>query len=810
MSASEVGFVKDGTLIRYLQRLEDNLRHQLPLDYDDHGILQICLVSLESRSEEVKKKCGEIKAILLSQQQAKNDIDNPKKVNFDLQFDLTRLLKLFDPAGALAEERAVIISNEQNDAMVETFLAKKAEKEDAEWVPVLTEQFELKYLLEAQPQQPAENPPPPQAPEVSEIELLMQAELERQIARDLLEFHWVGSDLMLTEECLRLELTQTNHRARQIELLSLSGWRFFQDYLQPMLPDFVKYIDRLLKRPGFAKQIGSLLAQSMFPQAPPPPKAANSPAKSTKFLQHTLTDQLRGFAKTLERSLKDDEQRKEFADLLLEMLDRDAKSPLSPTQRDIMHCILSLYVPDMLHAALNACIPKSENDEVPVWLSQLIQSFQPAQNDNRHETLMNIFCYIIEHQLSLPLEKATEALLSRLKNDQITDLMLQKIREPLIKLFFPEPENTTAKLRHIITEVLTRILLFVRSINTGTRSQTKEPVSGVEPEIGILQNMVKDLLGTLKINPGKGKTHEENLKNLNEGLTNQFESLVWTGFYPEIPPPFDKASPLQKLVVMVLSALGHSLAESLLTSHNLNLLIARLLNQPMTFDNPFESPAPPLDRFNADDADFSKNLDALIHDIAAQIIELEFEGGLFNAIGQKLLNWILNWVPAGLRIQQALNRLSNSDATLLPVLVPIQFLYQIRWVKPPNNGDNKLSKAVQKEQQDLHLQKQFFKALCHPTMAYKVQTLVNPSIEEKIALQQALDCDILIRPARIEKILKEILPILTRNAGLDLIQKLYRLARHDLFIKILMAYVIEGFKQGLLYVDKPLPVPASQ
>ena len=304
MSASGVGFVKDGTLIRYLQRLEDNLRHQLPLDYDDHGIMQICLLSLESRSEEVKKKCGEIKAILLSQQEAKHDIDNPKKVNFDLQFDLTRLLKLFDPAGALAEERAVIISNEQNDAMVEAFLAKKAEKEDAEWVPVLTEQFELNYLLEAQPQEvalPAENPPP-KAPEVSEIELLMQAELERQIARDLLEFHWVGGDLMLTEECLRLEQAQSNHKARQIELLSLSGWRFFQDVLQPMLPDFVKYIDRLLKRPGFAKQIGSLLAQSMFPQAHLPPKAANSPAKEHKS---SSTHPDGSTAKALQRRLKD-------------------------------------------------------------------------------------------------------------------------------------------------------------------------------------------------------------------------------------------------------------------------------------------------------------------------------------------------------------------------------------------------------------------------------------------------------------------------------------------------------------------------
>jgi hypothetical protein len=84
-------------------------------------------------------------------------------------------------------------------------------------------------------------------------------------------------------------------------------------------------------------------------------------------------------------------------------------------------------------------------------------------------------------------------------------------------------------------------------------------------------------------------------------------------------------------------------------------------------------------------------------------------------------------------------------------------------------------------------------------MAFDVNMLMNPTDKDVQRLQKIINADILHSPVKLESLLGEKLPFGSRDAVMKLIQTLYGLARHDLFLKIFMVYLLHGVKEGLAY-----------
>ena len=500
----------------------------------------------------------------------------------------------------------------------------------------------------------------------------------------------------------------------------------------------------------------------------------------------TLTkSSLVGIHKMLLDVIKDEEWRNEFPKLVVQFLPKSLLEGLGADGTNLSTFLLKNYLPDILEAAIKDLINLLEDEKhVRNFETYLAKAVDPMSADHLHG-LVELICYIIQHNIPEPIKAAVEVIGYKLKDKKLNDELMVLIGKMLTEKFFSNPHDIDPLTKKLVVALLSSIKDFLTLLNTITLTIDSLPgeYSTKEAKIAVYMYQHVSSNGLLNSKSALG------IDQIDLNIRLQLEELLWIVLFPEEDQKTKDIPLTHKMTSISLAAYAQKMISTLFTPLSLQILFDRLLTDPINMENPFEKKLPPSNKYAIDDPLFSKNLDELIKGICAQVIRLGIENSIARSMGEKLLTF----APSlGDIIQKQMKRIFQSGVTLLPFLLSMQFLYKLKQVNIGNPiSTNK--HVVQAKQQALFLE---------TLKAGKRQPMLNHFLkstsEDMAKLQNKVDRQILdSHNKRLEDLIEKLMPFGTRNLTLELLRKLYRLSREDLILKVLLAFCIDGLKKAL-------------
>lgn len=573
-------------------------------------------------------------------------------------------------------------------------------------------------------------------------------------------------------------------KKEQIEIISALGSALYQDVFPSILPWLCKQFVELLKEPAIAAQISKLMfGESAKPKTEPITPTADPPAPlseaAQKLLRLGIANQLKStlgsLSATLKETTKDAELRKGFGELIPSFL-KTTWQDLSADQHKTARYALELYGPETLLAmteSLETVFADPQNSALIDTFRDVLQNYNPAEP---YAQLPLLLKKVLELGLPAPLDASLTVFVKRLLDVQISAPFFQMLREDLLAFFFPAPKGLTPVHLKLIPLLINGVTQFFAALNQALEKASTMNSSEDDKRDNVMQNMKQGVLtkGIFKI---VDPTTPE--KVMQSGIKELLQSIF-------------AQSSLHPIGKILLGAFFSKIANVICNPTTLYVLVDNFLTHPMSLYNPFDPQKKaqgPLDLVNKPfSASLEKEIDALKHELV-----------IFGCIRglQTALEIVLNFfIPSGDAIQDKLNRLLKSGTRMLPVLTTAQICYALPSdLLPPDSKDQVALNRFLRGRFQLGL-KTRKPALDFPKL-FKMQEADFEVLKKRV--QDNIRGDD-TQTAKIRALLGQVLPTLVPGVmkiSLGLLQKLFYLAEHPLFIPLFATYLLDGVKSGL-------------
>ena len=441
--------------------------------------------------------------------------------------------------------------------------------------------------------------------------------------------------------------------------------------------------------------------------------------------------------------------------------------------------LLKNFAPDLVLAvvtSLQALLADAKRG-AEFWSSFDLPQFKSLQEPI--EQVLTLLGFIGQDETDTLRHAVIQTLLSKLQDDALTVELGKLLKDLFLETLFPEPANITPTFKKVLVSVLESVHAFFQVFNTALE---KGKAAKMNQEATVINALIQLATGAgiLKTSE-KGK---EGAAFLESCLRSSLEELLDTSLFSSAGKP---SSPMEKLLLKIVSGFIFKLTDVLITPTTLIRILLKIITQPVDTANAFDREMKDLKFFDASDQKFSQDLDRLVNGLSLEILKVYSDTGTALSVGKILLKLSPS---VGADIQRALNRNFQSGAVMMPFFLLSQLLFQMNEWKVEKPED--LKKLKQKTQ----LQANMLKFLETPVVTFDLEKLMRATKEEQEGIHHAGDFIVFEEPKDLVRLL-ESLPFGTRNFALELIQRLFRYARHDAFLKILFAYVLSGVKKGL-------------
>lgn len=542
--------------------------------------------------------------------------------------------------------------------------------------------------------------------------------------------------------------------------LETLGRSIFATYVNDAIPLITKLITDTFKDKELLDVLAPHLQSTILAKIPK--SIRNLPVD---VLRDIISGQMNAFENSLGRMIDDEQKRRQLGLWIEELLKDQEKESQDPTQA-ILVFLMEQYVPDILHGVLgalrNSIVQKTFDPMIGTLLDIIFG--KPIENGINVEELISA---------------AEMVLQSRLNEFTLRDKLMESLHPLLIKMFFPDPVNIDEMTKNVLTSILFQTEKFFEGLNQATA--TWDTIKGVDKKIareeGALNALAQKVFTDATVPLGS--------KDVFDAITLLLQEILAKTMFSS--PSVAALKPREKCVVILLSKIIHNAIKPFCSVKFINVFLVRIFDGKISPYNPYDKPMPPTRDFDASDTVFSNEIDIRINRIATQVINLAFT----SRIAKKGAKTILDLIPkVGETVQKTLNKIFNSGTTLMPGIFAAQFLFK----RMPEGGTVKIAKGIEAIKRENQFMRQEYIEKLKLEQPYYDLSLMKGIIAES----QWVTEDILGKKnTRTKEFLKKMLPFGTQGQTLKLIKKIYGYAQHDLFIQLLLVFILRGVSDGL-------------
>jgi hypothetical protein len=600
------------------------------------------------------------------------------------------------------------------------------------------------------------------------------AEIEKVIDT----FYFFTSDKEDKESSAQLKKNEDSIKTSQKKIISSLGVALFEDYLPAATVWFKNKFIESLQEPSLALRLSLFTEKKKEPQGVEP-NASQKPTLLQRALFKQAIKSLEGVQETLRDVLSDEKDREEFPSIVYTFIPVNLMKNLSKESKELLEFFAKFYLPDILEASVKSLQTLLSDPTQQTNLGRYLDKFLTNFGSDLKVDIIEIVAYVIQHNIPAPAEKGAEVFINKIQNKHLNTTLMTLLNNALIDLFFVEPGPANPTVKKILVSVITSLHEFLILLNNTKKSSAGKKTSE------IAEMIQQRLCATGKLTD-PFKTEHVDLLDLNIRI--QIEELLWILLFPNSSSDSATSTISMKIMLIILSTYLQKTIFSLFTSDYLYILIEKLLTDSISNDNPFEYNTPPDELFSSDDVLFSKELDLQIKGISSQILKLGTSQGLAQKIGLQLLKLI---PPVGDMIQKKLNKAFNSPAPMVPILLAIQFAYQV----PEAMASEK--KSLQTEEQLVTAgQDRFFNSL-NKNRKPSFKSIINENPETTKKRQEKIDQILGTSSTKLEQKVALFAPLGTQNLVIGIVNNLYAIGKNDLILKELLFFLLNGLKAGL-------------
>lgn len=620
----------------------------------------------------------------------------------------------------------------------------------------------------AMPSLPAPEEPLP--PNIQKIIASFEAYLPRPSAAD-------------EEEYAGIQASDSQLKAKQLLLLHTFGHALFTHYLQDLFPWIVDVCLSLTTDLDLMTRILDMVSPGTVPTSASPPIIIKRqlPAQLMEpLLQNLITCNLQALAQTFEGMTQTEALREEcgkyFTSLLSDSVPRQWEAPL--------RFFFAYYAVDMLLEMIRSLQEWLKKEEARAFYAQLLEAIQKGMEGQGAMSAFELLRFLLINRMKPPLEAGFKALLKRLQQEELRQKLFAVLRDPFAEVFFPEPQNLAPVHKSTLVSLLENVFAFFRSLNGSLAQAALAKIPDKEKNPFLVRCMYQQLF-TNDIADIPSQAKEDNVveKILQAQIKDIVKALLGKDTDPE-----------NNVVPIICGAFAGKILNACVSSRSLAVLIEIMLQDPPKFYNPFDRLMPGVDKFDASDVEFSRQVDILVKGIIQEAVRSSSD----NTWMHSALKTLLSWIPdIGMKTQQALNKTLNSGSSLIGVILLTELLF-----RSPPPATPPLVKGLNPLQQkliyDKFAQDRILNKLKRGERACELGMLLRQSPDEIRKYLDTVDAHILgSMDTPLIKLLETKLPYGTRSLVLGHIQRLYCLSRHDLFVKIFLIYCLNGVKVGI-------------
>lgn len=579
---------------------------------------------------------------------------------------------------------------------------------------------------------------------------------------------------------IQAEKNENAIKMSQKKIISSLGSALFEDYLPLAIEWFKTKLIESLKDASLIARLSSFTDGQTETQNK---ESKSSGSQNVTLLQRALFKQaqkcLEGVQEILQSVLTNEHDRSEFPFIVYKFVPENILHDMSSESKDLLNFIFQFYLPSILKTSITSLQSILSDPTQQTNLGRYLEAFLTNFGADLKVDTIELVAYVIQHNIAAPVEKGAEELIKKTQEKHLNIKLTELLNNVLLDMFFVQPGPVNENIKKILVSVITSLHEFLTLLNNVKANCKSDKTND------IAEMIYQHLCSTGKINH-QHKTDSIDLLDLN--IRYQVEELLWIILFPKKNIDPIKATLSMKITVIILSTYLQKIISSLFTSDYLFILLEKLINNPISIDNPFEYNLPSEKIFRSVDAVFSEAVNCQIKGILSQILKFGSSNGLFQNVTEKLIELMPD---VGDSIQKKLNKAFNSPAPMTPILLVTQLAYQV--------SEQKLcetKKIMVNVESLLFAQHRFFKALKKPREP-SFTSIKGESLEAIKKRQEKINLIFGVSSKILEEKVAQFAPFGTQSFVITTINKLFAIGKNDLILKEILFFLLNGLKAGL-------------
>jgi len=388
----------------------------------------------------------------------------------------------------------------------------------------------------------------------------------------------------------------------------------------------------------------------------------------------------------------------------------------------------------------------------------------------------------LKKQMPALIKSMTMSVVDTLKDEKLGPKFAVLGLDYLTPLCFKKSNDSPDFKKQLILHILSSIKEFLTDLNSCLVEVYKndKPQENIKDEETILIHLINRKLkskGMRIIVPD-----HQNAAEIRKNIRGEIEDILNLWFDSQSA----EKDPKRQLMIFLLNSYLSKMIDRVLSPDTLCILINRLLDTPLTFDNSaLKTTSTTAKSPDLLDKKYTKNLSTLLHDLFFEIIKMGETSSILTSIIEFLEPIVKSKMKdaakeAHKNIDEAVKKEFINDTIIGPIIFLDQFLYD---------------KAKEESSADMFTRK--------PSLT-KFASMTPPEFKE---IRQRVDKDIKRRPSeKVRELIDNNLSFPLRM-GLkalniekfcqNLTERLYRLSQQELLMKILLSYIKKGLIKAL-------------
>lgn len=505
---------------------------------------------------------------------------------------------------------------------------------------------------------------------------------------------------------------------------------------------------------------------------------------------------IQGLREIIQNIVKNPQYRSQFPALLFAAIPAHMRKTvlekMGPELFQLVQFFIRSYLPEIFDASLVKIQELLQEPKQAEKLEHHLSAFLGKQRGNIDVDVVELVAYLILNHILEPVEEGFNVFARLLKEEGLNQAFKKHLEVVIQNRMYSTPGPVNSETKRMLLHILKSIHNFFKAVNHAKMTCDSLKMTPSNPEKTYAEMVYQNLAGSLL--DAEVSTH---IDALDKNIRFILEEICWKYLYPGISKTSRNASLSEKMLVTLLSAYGQQLACKICSPQFLQMLLGKLLSDPLLVDNPFEREMPPDDLFRGDDVAFSSEVNIQLKGVIHQVMQYCSNTMLVKALGEKIVKMI---PELGTLVELNLNKIGNSVSPVLPLLIVMQFLYKVEAKKTPPSDKGKFSKEVRRQKKAFY-QEVFFDALSERRSPALTDFFRMPassfstsnSVEEKILGKNKKE---------LENLFAELIPAPLRLVGatdavVGCTQSLYKMFREELTLKLLLVYVLKGVEASL-------------